>query len=238
MLVSSVPLSLTIDNGLPRRVMTASSSRPTRAPDKDVSATSVRHSRVKSSTTARMRNRRLSISVSLTKSSDQRWFGPCGNTRGALVPNALLRPPRRRTWSRSSRYNRLSFLWFTHVPSRRSRINSRPIAKTASDRGKLAQPGAQHGIVRAHAGVSHRRSISLNYLARPALAHLIGLAEVRHSLPLYDGRHHFFALRSFNMALSSIASASSFFSLRFSSSSTFSRRASETSRPPYFDFHL
>jgi putative transposase len=34
--------------------------------------TSVRHSRVKSSTTARMRNRRLSVSVSLTKSSDQR----------------------------------------------------------------------------------------------------------------------------------------------------------------------
>src|SRR3954453_6101589 len=26
-----------------------------------------------------MRNRRLSVSVSLTKSSDQRWFGPCGN---------------------------------------------------------------------------------------------------------------------------------------------------------------
>ncbi len=66
----------------------------------------------------------------------------------------------------------------------------------------------------------------------------IRYTQVRHSLPLHDGRHHFFALRSFNMALSSIASASSFFSLRFSSSKTFSWRASETSSPPYFDFHL
>jgi hypothetical protein len=32
MLVSSVPLSLTIDNGLPRRAMMASSAGPTRAP--------------------------------------------------------------------------------------------------------------------------------------------------------------------------------------------------------------
>jgi hypothetical protein len=38
--------------------------------------------------------------------------------------------------------------------------------------------------------------------------------------------------------LSSIASANSFFSLAFSSSSTFSRRASETSIPPYLAFHL
>ena len=40
------------------------------------------------------------------------------------------------------------------------------------------------------------------------------------------------------MALSSIASASSFFSLAFSSSSAFSRRASDTSRPPYLRLPL
>jgi hypothetical protein len=45
--------------------MIASSSR---APDSAVSTTSARHSRVKSSTTARMRMRQLLISVSLTKS--------------------------------------------------------------------------------------------------------------------------------------------------------------------------
>ena len=36
-----------------------------------------------------------------------------------------------------------------------------------------------------------------------------------HSLPPCDGRHHFFELRSFNMALSSIASANSFFSFAY-----------------------
>jgi hypothetical protein len=52
------------------------------------------------------------------------------------------------------------------------------------------------------------------------------------------GRHHFFDATSLSMALSSIASARSFFSLAFSSSSAFSRLASETSSPPYFAFHL
>jgi len=40
------------------------------------------------------------------------------------------------------------------------------------------------------------------------------------------------------MALSSMASASSFFSLAFSSSKAFSLRASLTSIPPNLDFHL
>jgi hypothetical protein len=48
----------------------------------------------------------------------------------------------------------------------------------------------------------------------------------------------FFPSRSFSAALSSIASASGFYSRRFSSSSDFNRRASETSNPPYFAFHL
>ena len=33
----------------------------------------------------------------------QRWFGPWGIVIGARVPSARLRPPRRRTCSRSSR---------------------------------------------------------------------------------------------------------------------------------------
>src|SRR5690242_8630909 len=75
---------------------------PDPQPDRDVSATSPRHSRVKSSTTARMRKRRPSLSWSCRKSSDQRWLGPCGTVSGALVPSARLRPPRRRTCNRSS----------------------------------------------------------------------------------------------------------------------------------------
>src|SRR2546422_8648991 len=46
MLVSSVPLTETIIAGQPRRVITTSSSRATRRPGNDVSATSARHSRV------------------------------------------------------------------------------------------------------------------------------------------------------------------------------------------------
>jgi hypothetical protein len=40
------------------------------------------------------------------------------------------------------------------------------------------------------------------------------------------------------MALSSIGSARSFLSLAFSCFSAFSRLASDTSRPPFFAFHL
>jgi hypothetical protein len=97
MLVSSVPLSETHSSGGPRTAMRASSSRATLRPGSDVSATRQRHSRVKSSTTARMRKRRPSLNASPRKSSDQRWFGPCGMVSGVLVPSARLRPPRRRT---------------------------------------------------------------------------------------------------------------------------------------------
>jgi hypothetical protein len=50
--------------------------------------------------------------------------------------------------------------------------------------------------------------------------------QVTDSLALGGGRHHFFAAISLSIALSSIASARSFFSFTFSSSSTFSRLAS------------
>ena len=58
------------------------------------------------------------------------------------------------------------------------------------------------------------------------------------SLTLGGGPYHFFVRSSFKAAASSIDSASSFFSFRFSSSSAFSRLASDTSRPPYLAFQL
>src|SRR2546423_13017593 len=58
--VSSVPLSETHIAGRPREAIRALSSRTTRRPGSEVSPTSARHSRVKSSTIARMRNRRPS----------------------------------------------------------------------------------------------------------------------------------------------------------------------------------
>ena len=51
------------------------------------------------------------------------------------------------------------------------------------------------------------------------------------SLSLDSGRRHFFVSRSFKAALSSIASAKSFFSLPFSLSSPLKRLASESSSP-------
>src|SRR5438067_4616399 len=75
LLVSSLPLSLTTIFGLPRSIISRSSSRATRTPESEVSATNARHSRVQSSTTVRTRKRRPSVSWSETKSSDQRSLG-------------------------------------------------------------------------------------------------------------------------------------------------------------------
>ena len=61
---------------------------------------------------------------------------------------------------------------------------------------------------------------------------------MRDGVALHGGPYHFFDSSSRNAAVSSIASASSFFSRAFSSSSCFSRFASETSIPPNFAFQL
>src|SRR5665213_1192488 len=61
---------------------------------------------------------------------------------------------------------------------------------------------------------------------------------MRNSFALGGGPYHFFVRSSFSAAWSSIDSASSFFSLRFSSSSARRRLASDTSMPPYLAFQL
>ena len=60
--------------------------------------------------------------------------------------------------------------------------------------------------------------------------------SVRDSFALHGGRHHFFWSSSRLAAMSSICSASSFFSLAFSSYSAISRLASDTVIPEYFAF--
>src|SRR5258705_12270758 len=59
-------------------MMTAPSSRATRRLGSEASATSVRDSRVKTSTIARMRNRRPSANASDRKPGLQRWLGLAG----------------------------------------------------------------------------------------------------------------------------------------------------------------
>jgi hypothetical protein len=112
------------------------------------------------------------------------------------------------------------------------------IAKAAALRCQLAQSHADARIIWPAAKIPHRRSIYPNHPARPALAHLERLSEVSRGFSPCGGRYHFFEAISFSIALSSIESANSFFSRRFSSSNDRSRRASETSRPPNLDFHL
>ena len=113
-----------------------------------------------------------------------------------------------------------------------------PITEAPAGGCQIAQAGSYGGIVRSGAAVADRASIGAQHRTRPPFAHLERYLEMSDGLAPRDGRHHFFELMSLSMALSSIASASSFFSLAFSSSSAFSRRASETSRPPYLPFHL
>ena len=54
-------MSVPQNSGGPRRAMIASSSRATRAPEIEVSGAAARHSRVQSSITTRIRNRRPSF---------------------------------------------------------------------------------------------------------------------------------------------------------------------------------
>ena len=73
----------------------------------------------------------------------------------------------------------------------------------ASSRSRLAPPRRPAGCCDSAPTCDRLRAP-----ARPPLAHLISDPEMSHSLPPRGGRHHFFEVRSFSMALSSIASAS------------------------------
>lgn len=106
----------------------------------------------------------------------------------------------------------------------------------------VAQPAVEASAERillrlAGSDIAHHPPRYSGHRTRPALAHPKSLLGMNDRIPLGPGRHHFLAAISFNIALSSIASASNFFSLAFSSSSALSRLASDTSRPPNLDFH-
>ena len=83
---SNVPLSQTIMPGLPRRPISAESSRATRAPEKDVSGIAAKHSRVTSSTILKIRKRRPFANWSCAKSRLQRAFARGAIRIGALFP--------------------------------------------------------------------------------------------------------------------------------------------------------
>src|SRR5690606_32573654 len=109
------------------------------------------------------------------------------------------------------------------------------IAEPPTLGGQLAQLLTKRGIIVPGGTVTHALAIGIDDTARPPLAHPMTGLEMSDSFPLGGGRQNFFARRSFNATLSSIVSASSRLSFAFSLSSSLSRRASETSSPPYFD---
>src|SRR5262245_37935141 len=77
LLVSAVPLSLTTILSLLREPIRRPSSRATRPPESEVSATAAKHSRVLSKI-ARIRKRRPQANLSKTKSSDRLSLGRSG----------------------------------------------------------------------------------------------------------------------------------------------------------------
>src|SRR5262249_27822066 len=106
------------------------------------------------------------------------------------------------------------------------------IAEPPSLARQGAQPGAQCRVVAPTLAVAHGAALRPEERAPPPLADAVRLARRGNRAPPCHGRHHFFDAMSFSTALSSMASARSFFSRAFSASSVRSRRASDTSRPP------
>jgi hypothetical protein len=113
-----------------------------------------------------------------------------------------------------------------------------PIAKAPAFRSNCPDSLTQLGITWSNALVANTRSINLQNTTRPTLAHSVLITQVNHRISLSFGRYHFFELISFNIALSSICSASSFFNLAFSDSKLFNLRASDTSIPPNLALYL
>src|SRR5882672_5724398 len=99
-----------------------------------------------------------------------------------------------------------------------------PIAITDSDLGDLANPRPKSGLRFAPALVSKCRFRDHGGAASSPLTHPVRAAQVVHHGPAARGLQNFFESTSCNMALSRLSSATSFFSLPFSSWSCFSCR--------------
>ena len=109
-------------------------------------------------------------------------------------------------------------------------------AKAATFRRQFLQPLAWRRIIAATMAIARGAAIDAKDRTVPPLADAVRFSRGTHRGSPSGGRHHFLDVISFSTALSSMASANSFFSLAFSSSSCFSRFASETLIPPNFAF--
>src|SRR5579859_1616801 len=112
------------------------------------------------------------------------------------------------------------------------------IAKPSPLRRQFAQSLADRAVVRSARTVAVGLRVQADQSTRTALRVALLVNRPAHGLPPQARRQKFFPSISRSVATSSIDSASSFFSFRFSSSRPFSLRASDTSMPPYFVRHL
>src|SRR5215207_3179347 len=114
-----------------------------------------------------------------------------------------------------------------------------PVAEPAPLAAEGAQALAEPGMVPLAPRLAlHRRARGADQPAGAASREPVLLLDRRHRLPSRRRRHQFFASSPLSAWLSSIVSARSCFSRRFSSSSARSRFASEIAIPPYLARHL
>ena len=107
------------------------------------------------------------------------------------------------------------------------------ITAPTADARQGAQADADRVVVCPATAITHRGPIHSEDCARPPFAHLKFASQMSDGFSLYGGRHHFFEAISLSMALSSIASASSFFSLPGWHRRTFDRLASCPTISPF-----
>src|SRR5690606_32834632 len=113
-----------------------------------------------------------------------------------------------------------------------------PVAEAPAAVGELSQAIAQRHIRLPLRLVADHLAISTGYGAGPPFRQAACGPQMRQGAALGGRPYHLFDRSSRSAEASSIWSASSFFSLAFSSSSAFRRLASETSMPPYLAFQL
>src|SRR5580700_10313285 len=148
--------------GLPRPAMMASNSRATRAPDKDVSAISARHSRVQSSTTHRMRKRRPLVIWSETKSSDQRILAAIGKTIGARVPSARLQAAALANHQPLFPVEPVNALAVHQIALPAQEHMQAPVTEPPPLMRQGPEPFAQRSIVRASGLIAHAGPVTAN----------------------------------------------------------------------------
>jgi hypothetical protein len=112
------------------------------------------------------------------------------------------------------------------------------ISETLPLVGEIAQLRPKLGVWRPAGAVTDHLAVSADDRAGPPFRQAHRGPKMRDAFALDGGPYHFFDRSSRSAAASNICSAKSFFSLAFSSSSCFSRLASETSMPPYLAFQL